>query len=47
MISFKSFHSARITIRAKENIGIIQKGQVIEANANIFTFKNLKMLMAY
>jgi putative transposase len=46
MLGFKSFRSAKITITGIENIRIIQKGQIIESNNKLSTFKNFKMLMA-
>ena len=46
MLGFKSFHSAKITITGIENIRMIQKGQIIEANDNLSVFENFKMLMA-
>ncbi|BDG75644.1 hypothetical protein wNi1_01510 [Wolbachia pipientis] len=46
MLSFKNFHSAKITITGIENIRMIQKKQIIGANDNVSTFENFAMLMA-
>lgn len=46
MLGFKSFRSAKITISGIENIRIIQKGQIIGADAHLYAFENFKMLMA-
>lgn len=46
ILGFKSFRSAKITIAGIENIRMIQKGQIIEANEQASTFENFKMLMA-
>jgi transposase-like protein len=46
MLGFKSFCFARITITGIENIRMIQKGQINEANDNVSTFENFKMVMA-
>ena len=46
MLGFKNFNSAKTTITGIENIRIIQKKQIIDANDDVSTFKNFAMLMA-
>ncbi|KJV56363.1 transposase domain protein [Orientia chuto str. Dubai] len=44
MLGFKSFRSAKIA--GIENVRMIQKGQIVRVNNQVFTFENFKMLMA-
>lgn len=46
MLGFKSFASARVTITGIENIRMIQKIQITNANNNLSTFENFTTLMA-
>ena len=46
MLGFKNFQSAKITITGIENIRMIQKGQIVGANAHLYAFENFRMLMA-
>jgi putative transposase len=46
MLGFKNFQSAKITISGIENIRMIQKGQIEEADSHIYAFENFKTLMA-
>lgn len=46
MLGFKNFQSAKITITGIENIRMIQKGQITEADTHRYAFENFKTLMA-
>lgn len=46
MLGFKNFQSAKITIAGIENIRMIQKGQILGADAHLYAFENFKTLMA-
>ena len=46
MMGFKNFQSAKITIAGIKNIRMIQKGQIVGADANLYAFENFKTLMA-
>jgi putative transposase len=46
MLGFKNFQSAKITITGIENIRMIQKGQIIEADSHLYAFENFQTLMA-
>lgn len=46
MLGFKNFTSAKITIAGSENIRMVQKRQITQANDNFSTFENFVTLMA-
>ena len=46
MLGFKNFQSAKITLAGIENIRMIQKKQIMDADSHRYAFENFKMLMA-